>query len=82
MCSTTRGFIGYITQRFPNNFKFYNLPLTNQGFPDGSEGKASVCNTGDSTDPAGSGRFPGEGSDNPLQYSCLENPMEEEPARL
>ena len=30
---------------------------------------------------AGSGRSPGEGHDNPLQYSCQENPMEEEPGR-
>ena len=70
-----KGFIGYITHRFPNNFKLYNLPLTNQGFPGGSEGKASTCNEGDPADPAESGRFPGERSGNPLQYSCLENPM-------
>ena len=31
---------------------------------------------------AGRGRSPGEGNGNPLQYSCLENPMEEEPGRL
>ena len=30
----------------------------------------------------GSGRFPGGGSDNPLQYSCLENPMTKEPGGL
>ena len=30
----------------------------------------------------GSGRCPGEGNDNPLQYSCLENPMTEEPGGL
>ena len=29
-----------------------------------------------------SGRSPGEGNGNPLQYSCLENPMKEEPGRL
>ena len=31
---------------------------------------------------AGRGRSPGEGNGNPLQYSCLENPMEEEPGGL
>ena len=49
-----------------------------KGFPDGSVGKESACNAGDTRD---SGliprlrRFPGEGNGNPLQYSCLENPM-------
>ena len=40
--------------------------------PGGSEGKASACNAGDLGLIPGSGRSPGEGSDNPLQYSCLE----------
>ena len=48
-----------------------------QGFPDGSDGKASACNAGD---PGGSipglGRYPGERNGNPLQYSCLGNPMD------
>ena len=45
-------------------------------FPDGSDGKASVDNVGDLGSIPGSGRFPGEGNSNPLQYSCLENPMD------
>ena len=44
------------------------------GFPGGSEGKASACNAGDPGLIPGSGRSPGEGNGNPLQYSCLENP--------
>ena len=44
--------------------------------PDGSEGKASACNVGDLGSISGSGRSPGEGNGNPLQYSCLENPMD------
>ena len=48
----------------------------------GSDGKASVYNTGDLGSIPGSGRSTGEGNDNPLQYYCLENPMEEEPGRL
>ena len=45
-------------------------------FPGGSEVKASACNAGDLGSIPGSGRFPGEGNGNPLQYSCLENPMD------
>ena len=47
-------------------------------FPDGSDGKASVYNVGDLGSIPGSGIFPGEENGNPLQYSCLENPMDEE----
>ena len=39
-------------------------------------GKESACNAGDSGSIPGSGRSPGEGSGNPLQYSCLGNPMD------
>ena len=46
------------------------------GFPGGSDVKASACNAGDLGSIPGSGRAPGEGNGNPLQYSCLENPME------
>ena len=46
------------------------------GFPGGSEGKASACDAGDPGLIPGSGRSPGEGNGNPLQYSCLENPMD------
>ena len=46
------------------------------GFPGGSEGKASACNAGDPGLIPGSGRSSGEGNGNPLQYSCLENPMD------
>ena len=46
------------------------------GFPSGSEVKASACNVGDPGSIPGSGRSPGEGNGNPLQYSYLENPMD------
>ena len=46
------------------------------GFPGGSDGKASACNAGDLGSTPGSGRSPGEGNGNPLQHSCLENPMD------
>ena len=43
---------------------------------DDSDGKESACNAGDSGLIPGSGRSPGEGNGNPLQYSCLENSMD------
>ena len=45
------------------------------GFPSGSEGKASAYNAGDSGSIPGLGRSSGEGNGNPLQHSCLENPL-------
>ena len=50
--------------------------IPNRNFPDGSEGKASVYNARDLGSIPGLGRFPGEGNGNPLQYSCLENPVD------
>ena len=47
-----------------------------RNFPGGAEVKASACNAGDLGSISGLGRSPGEGNDNPLQYSCLENPMD------
>ena len=46
------------------------------GFPGGSDGKESACNVGDLGCIPELGRSPGGGYDNPLQYSCLENPMD------
>ena len=48
------------------------------GFPGGSVGKESACIAGDFGSIPGSGRSLGEGNGNPLQYSCLENPMDRE----
>ena len=42
----------------------------------GSEDKASACNAADPGSIPGLGRSPAEGNGNPLQYSCLENPMD------
>ena len=47
-----------------------------KGFPGGSESKESACNAGDPGSIPGSGRSPREDNGNPLQYSCLENPMD------
>ena len=45
-------------------------------FPSRSDGKTSACNAGDLGSIPGSGRSPGEGNGNPLQYSCLEKSMD------
>ena len=46
------------------------------GFPGGSVSKESACSAGDPGSIPGSGRSPGGGNGNPLQYSFLENPMD------
>ena len=56
--------------------------LCGVGAPGGSVGKESACNAGDLGSVPGSGRSPGGGQGNPLQCSCLENPMEKEPGGL
>ena len=45
-------------------------------FPGGSNGKEAICNMGDLGLGPGLGRSPGGGHGNPLQCSCLENPMD------
>ena len=50
--------------------------LDHSGFPGGSVGEQSACTVRDLGSITGSGRSPGEGNGNPLQYSCLENPMD------
>ena len=47
-----------------------------KGFPGSWDGKESAYNAGDLGSIPGSGKSPGEGNGNPLQYSCLENPMD------
>ena len=55
--------------------KLWSILGDRMGFPGGSEIKASACNVRDLGSIPGSGRCPGEGKGNPLQYSCLEDPM-------
>ena len=52
--------------------------ITNRDFPGGSDGKASAYNVGDPGSIPGLESSSGEGNGNPLQYSCLENPMDRE----
>ena len=60
-------FVGWASRQ-----AWYGLPL----FPGGSDDKESACTVKDSGLIPGTGRSPGEGNGNPLQYSCLENPMD------
>ena len=61
-------------------FHYWQLPLGVSlwlcDFPGGPDGKASDCNAGDLGSIPGSGKSPGGGHSNPLQYSCLENPTD------
>ena len=54
----------------------YSIELQFPLPPGSSDGKASAYNAGDPGSIPGSGRSPEEGNANPLQYSCLENPMD------
>ena len=56
-------------------FLYINILLS---FPGGSEVKNPLANAGDASSIPGLGRFPGGGCGNPLQYSCLQNPMDRE----
>ena len=73
-------FMEHSTQNAPT-FQVHVEHLTRstidkRGFPHGLVGKESACNAGDLGSIPGAGRFPGEENGNPLQYSCLENPMD------
>ena len=52
------------------------MSMESRGFPGGSDSKESTCNAAYSGSISGLGRSPGERNSNPLQYSCLENPMD------
>ena len=56
--------------------KYIYIYMYNWGFPGGSDSKESTCNAKDLGSIPGLERSPGEGNGSPLQYSCLENPMD------
>ena len=66
---TIRTFVGKVISLL------FNM-LSRFDFPGSSDGKASVYNAGDLGSIPGLGRSAGEGNGNPLQYYCLENPMD------
>ena len=59
---------------FPNSEKHFIVFA--KDFPGGSDSKESACHAGDLGSISESGRAPGEGNGNSLQYSYLENPMD------
>ena len=61
---------------------FHMMYSAYRGFPGGSDGKESACNARDPGSIPRSGRPPEEENGYPIQYSCLENSMTEEPNRL
>ena len=65
------GFVSFLGFTF-----FLHLTLYSLGFPGSLDGKVSAYNAGDPGLVPGSERFPGGGNGSPLQYSCLENPMD------
>ena len=65
--------------KYMETLKKYMCVCVYIGFPGGTMGKEPTCNAGDIRDMGsmpGSGRSPGGGHGNPLQYSCLENSMD------
>ena len=68
--------ISKVSPHYCTHFAHFSLLVFIKGFPGGSEVKASACNAGDPGSIPRLGRSPGEGNGNPLQYSCLENPMD------
>ena len=59
-----------------DSIKIWGRSTFRQRKSKGLSGKESACNAGFASSSFGPGRYPGEGNDNPLQYSCMENPMD------
>ena len=64
--------------KYPRSYEcaYMNIDVYHVGFPSGTLVKNPLANAGDSGSILGSGRSPGEGNGNPLQYSCLKSPMD------
>ena len=74
MCQERKGpFLGFRTER---SLWIGEAIIPQEVFPGGSDGKESACSIGNPGSIPDSGRSPGEGNGNPLQYSRLENPMD------
>ena len=76
--SLTWDSFSHLTQKIVMNVKYFTVLKNYKGFSGGASGKEPTCRCrGCKTGLIpGSGRAPGGGNDNPLQYSCLENPMD------
>ena len=73
---TSRGKKNHIFSIKGHVFLKYTVYTLSSGVPGGSVVKNLPANAGDPGSISGSGRSPGERNSNPLQYSCLENPMD------
>ena len=69
-------FFSYLKRILGLHHNFIGIQVSSSHFPGGSEVKESACSAGDPGSIPGLERFPGEGNGNPLQYSCLKNPMD------
>ena len=67
-----------VTETGSQKKEIYEQGIYNMGFPGGSVIKNPPTKAGDAGSIPWSGRCPGEGNGNPLQYSCLGNPMDRE----
>ena len=80
------GFQGFPQQGIGMGHGWYDLGIGKTGMgnscPYGGAVKSLPANAGESVSISGLGRSPGGGNGNPLQYSCLKNSMDREPARL
>ena len=81
-CSVQHDIVKQFSTYTPTPFWVVTDSCMCMGFPGGSEGKESACNVGHLGLILGSGRAPGKGNGNPLQYSCLENSMDRGAGRL
>ena len=77
ICTFIQGHCSLVRTSVNMNMIAYYAELnTILTFSGGSDGKASAYNAGDLGSISGEGRSPGDGNGNPLQYSCLQNPMD------
>ena len=76
---TTQAIVLHVKNNYTIMIPNFKCLIISWGFPDGSVGKESSCDAGDTRDLGsilGSRRFPGGRDGRPLQYCCLENPMD------
>ena len=69
-------FVGKVMSLLFNTLSNFVIAFLPRSFSGGSDSKVSAYNAGDPCSIPGSGRCPGEGNGNQLQYSCLENPID------
>ena len=66
----------FVPELYRIHTHIFYISYSHRGFPGSSADKESTCNAGDLGSVPGLGNSPGGGHGNPLQYSCLENPID------